>query len=213
MRRFLVPPPLAAGETALPPDEARHLVSVLRGAVGDAVEVTDGRGAEAEAVVASVSRAAAAVRVHRVRAVPEPRPLELWCALPRAGAADDVVRVATEVGATAIRPLLCARGVWRPDGDDAKRRARFEKAAANALKQCRGAWMPAFPPPVAVEDLRFEDGDFAWFGAPRPDAPPPTAHADALRAAGARPARVGRHVLRVETAAIALLALAGACRD
>lgn len=237
-RRFFVPAPLRAGEFDLPEDEARHFVGVLRARTGDALELTDGAGAEADAEAVAVGRSSARVRVvGDVRRLPPPRPLELRCALPRAGAADDVVRVATEIGATVVRPLLCARGVWRPDEDrDERRAARFHKAAVAALKQCKGVWLPELPPAVPVDRAVDEAGAALLFGALAADAVdfatavPRLAAASrvcvcvgpeggftaeeeaALRARGGLPVRVGRHVLRVETAVVALLALAAAAQ-
>lgn len=237
-RRFLAPAPLVAGAFDLPPDEARHLAVVLRAAPGDRVEATDGAGREADAVVVSLGRGAARLRTEGpVRDVPRPPPLELWAALPRAGGADDVVRVATELGATTIRPLRAERGVWRPSDDaDGARSERFRKAAVAALKQCKGAWLPALPPAASPADLALGDGDVACFGSPAADAAPALAVVAAarggrvvvlvgpeggftaeeerlLRERGARAARIGRHVLRVETAATALLAVVIAARD
>lgn len=237
-RRFLVPPPLPAGDFELPADEAAHLATVLRARPGETIELTDGAGREASATVVAIGRRTATVRVDEaVRRIPRPPALELWCALPRAGAADDVVRQATEVGATMIRPLLTERGVWRsePDRDD-RRHDRFAKAAAAALKQCKGAWSPEFAPPLPPSELKCGSGDCAIFGSlregvvPLKDAAPrireaarvivlvgpeggfTEAEERAMVSAGATAVRLGRHVLRIETAVVALLGFAVAAR-
>src|SRR5262245_26674300 len=110
-RRFRTNPPLAEGLVTLEGEEARHLRAVLRARPGDRVVLFDGAGREAEAEVTQVGRDEVACRtVGPLRAIAPPRcRVELVCALPRAGAADDVVRVAVEAGATAIRPLVASR--------------------------------------------------------------------------------------------------------
>ena len=222
----------------MPSDEALHLATVLRAKAGDSVELTDGAGSEAAGTVTSVGRRTATVRVEGpVRRVVRPPTMELRCALPRAGAADDVVRQATEIGATIIRPLVTERGVWKSEPErDERRHDRFVKAAAAALKQCKGSWLPEFGAPVSPADLKLGPGDVAVFGSLRegaillreagariadagrvvvligPEGGFTEAEERAMASAGALAVRLGGHVLRVETAVVALLGFAVAVR-
>jgi 16S rRNA (uracil1498-N3)-methyltransferase len=231
-RRFKVPAPLAQGEVVLSGEEARHLRTVLRARAGERAVLFDGAGGEADVEVVTVGREDVVCRtLGALRAIPPPLyRLELACALPRAGAADDVVRVAVEAGATAIRPLVTARGVWRPDDPvEAQRPERFERAAAAALKQGGLAWMPELLPAVAVGDLAWAPRDLAFLGSVAPGSIPIREALDARRpieravvivgpegglttdeeagliGKGAVPVRCGRGILRVETAVIALV--------
>jgi 16S rRNA (uracil1498-N3)-methyltransferase len=231
-RRLKTAPPLAEGQVTLEGEEARHLRAVLRARPGDRVTLFDGAGREAEAEVIQVGRDEVACRtVSAVRAIAPPRcRVELVCALPRAGAADDVVRVAVEVGATGIRPLVTSRGVWRPeDPVEAARRDRFERAAVAALKQSGLAWMPEFLAPASPGDLVFAPGGLAILGSVSEASAPirevlekrrPIASAvvvvgpeggltpdeeETIVEKGATPVRCGPGILRVETAVIALV--------
>lgn len=232
LRRFKTVPPLAEGQVTLEGEEARHLRAVLRARPGDRVVLFDGAGREAEAEVTQVGRDEVACRtVGVIRAMAPPRcRVELVCALPRAGAADDVVRVAVEVGATAIRPLVASRGVWRPeDPVEAQRSDRFERAAVAALKQSGLAWMPEFLAPASPADLVFAPGGVAILGSVSETAAPirevlekrrPVTSAvvvvgpeggltadeeETIVAKGATPAKCGPGILRVETAVVALV--------
>jgi 16S rRNA (uracil1498-N3)-methyltransferase len=232
VRRFKAPAPLAAGCVELAGEEARHLRVVLRGRAGDKVVLFDGAGREAEAEIVGVGRDSVECRVAGpVRLVDPPAcRVELVCALPRAGAADDVVRVAVEAGASAIRPLIAERGVWRADdAGDAQRSERFTRAAVAALKQAGLAWMPELLPASAPADLAFAPGDLAIVGSVRPGAVPIREALEPLRPIrraavvvgpeggltedeervlverGAVPVRAGPGTLRVETAAIVLV--------
>jgi 16S rRNA (uracil1498-N3)-methyltransferase len=232
LRRFKTAPPLVEGPVTLAGEEARHLRAVLRGRPGDRVVLFDGAGREGEAEVTRVGRDEVECRIlGEVRAIAAPRcRVELVCALPRAGAADDVVRVAVEAGATAIRPLVASRGVWRPeDPVEAQRSDRFERAAVAALKQSGLAWMPELLAPASPADLRFDPDVLVLLGSVSEAASPirevlekrrPVERAvvvvgpeggltpeeeEAIVAKGAAPVRCGPGILRVETAVIALV--------
>jgi 16S rRNA (uracil1498-N3)-methyltransferase len=242
VRRFKVDPPLAEGSVTLTGEEARHLRVVLRARTGDRIVLFDGAGREAAADDVDVGRDSVQCRTAGPVRLADPPicRIELVCALPRAGAADDVVRVAIEAGATAIRPLLAERGVWRPDeAGERQRSERFARAAMAALKQAGLAWMPAFLPPAVPADLELPKGTLAIVGSTGARAVPLREALDlrrpireavvvvgpeggltdgeegALVARGAVPVRAGPGVLRVETAVIVLVShvLSFACPE
>jgi 16S rRNA (uracil1498-N3)-methyltransferase len=152
--RFYVPLLHAdSGDLALPPDEAAHLVRVLRLGPGAAVRVFDGRGLERLAVVTRTTKTIAEVRVgEEVLPAPEPRhAVTLGQALLKADKFDDVVRDATMLGVCAIRPL------WTSQTDvpvaavrDGGRVDRWRRVAVASVKQCGRAVVPAVEP---VADL------------------------------------------------------------
>jgi 16S rRNA (uracil1498-N3)-methyltransferase len=143
----------AAGEVALPPDEAAHLTRVLRLGVGDAVSVFDGRGVEYRATVAQASRGAVTLTLLE-RIVPAVEPaVPLALASGRAKAMDDVVRDATMMGIARIAPIVTSH-VTVKESVIAGGRAldRWRRVAVASAKQCRRATVPAI-----AEPLRFND--------------------------------------------------------
>lgn len=237
-RRFFSEVPRTPGAVVLCDDESRHLATVLRARAGDVVELFDGEGRVAAARVARVDRRAATLEIEAPPIeTPRPRPLELFCALPRAGGADDVVRLATEVGATSVTPLLCERGVFDPAARERKGRGdRFRAAAIAALKQCRRAWLPTFGAPLKVDAFEASPEREAIVGSPRPSAArfkdvvarvaaattaavvvgPEGGFTEGeeatLLSRGVAPVRIGDGVLRVETAVVVLLSFVGEAR-
>lgn len=230
--RFFFDQPLAEGHCKLSVDESRHALSVYRLKAGDELTLIDGRGGVGDAVMVTASAKGIECEVRQIVRIPPSTPCELWCAFPRAGGADDVIRRAIEVGATVIRPLLTTRGVWRPDEDrESKQRERWTKIAIAALKQCRAAYLPQWGEPVDVRGLPARDGRFALFGSTRegvelamrvvarheadersialvgPEGGWTPEEEEALHAWGAHAVSLGSHVLRVETAATVLIAL------
>lgn len=152
--RFFSEAPLTAGQVTLDPDEARHAVSVYRVRAGERITLIDGRGGIAAATLREVGPRRVVAEAEAPRREPKPVPCTLWCALPRAGGADDLVRRVVEAGCTALRPIVAVRGVWKVDDDrEARRIIRWNRLAIAALKQCGATWMPEWHPPVPSNAL------------------------------------------------------------
>lgn len=150
------------GVIAMNEEEGRHLFRVMRLGPGDAVRLFDGSSFEAEAVVVSAAKSEVTVELSRVTEVSrEPAIFITAClALPRGGAADDVIQKAIESGASHVVPLVAKRSVHRADKKDAreKRRQRFRKLAIATMKQCGRNRMPTLGDVLKLEDLE-PDGD------------------------------------------------------
>lgn len=220
MRTLLVSAPLAVGIIDLPEDERRHGVAVLRLRPGEQVRLADGAGTIGRGTVAVAGRDRLAVAVEMIEH-PDDGPASLLTvavAAPKGERLDDLVRGLTELGVGCIAPLVCVRGERLP-----ARSERLERIAREALKQCRRAHLPVLVPAVTVAELCARGGALAVLdpqGEGVPAGPPgPTtlvigpeggldaSEAAALVAAGAHRVRLGRHILRIETAALAAAAV------
>lgn len=165
MRRLPLPE-LSEGDRVLSPEASRYLVRVLRLDVGATVEVFDPRTGEvAEARVLSVERAqdrtqdraTSSSPMLAVLAVSRPaRPTHaepttiLVQGYPKGDKLADVVRDATELGATLIVPAICARSVARPDdARSEKKLERLSAVAAEAARQCGRTRAPELVPALA----------------------------------------------------------------
>jgi len=226
------PEPLACGEEiSIGENDARYLTRVLRLPVGAPVVLFDGRGGEYEATIASAGRRDVILAVGSHRPVERESALAITVAqgISRGERMDHVVQKTTELGAGAIVPLVCERGVVRLDENRAAARLEhWQRVAAGACRQCGRNRLPRIAPITAVED---------WLAAPAdglrlvltPDADrrltdiePAGADVDgpvlllvgpegglteqeeaAAHAAGFLPVRLGPRVLRTETAAVA----------
>jgi len=232
--RFFVAQPLApalAGQTVdLPDAAAHHATRVVRLAVGDALILFDGTGGEYATTLVRADKRGAAVRVDRFLPVERESPLAVTLAQGIAAndAMDYAIRKATELGVSAIQPLVTARSAPLPPGERGDRRvAHWRQIAVAACEQCRRNRVPEVLPPGPLAEWLA-----AWTGSGIVFAPeaarslgeliqpvPPLAlligpegglDARELRAAGARgfqSVRLGPRVLRTETAAAAGLAV------
>lgn len=228
--RLYLPVPLTQGETlSLPADQAAHVTSVLRLKAGAPVRVFDGAGHEHAAALEGTGRRTAVRVGEALPALPEsPLRLTLAQGIGRGERMDFVVQKATELGVTAIVPLLTARAVVRLDDErSARRLAHWQAVAVSACEQCGRAMVPTIATPVALADfLRQAPQGAGVLLEPTADAPlatltPPGAvtvligpeggldtHEQAAAcAAGYTPVRLGPRVLRTETAALAALTL------
>ena len=158
--RFHVDLPLAADAVLeLPAGAARH-VQVLRLQPGAAVTLFDGRGGEWAAEVLRIGRSAVEVRLGAHRAVERELPLAVTLALgmPANERMDTLVEKATELGAAAIEPLVCAHSVLRVAGERAERkRAHWQAVAAAAAEQSGRTRLPAIAPVRSFEQALAAD--------------------------------------------------------
>jgi 16S rRNA (uracil1498-N3)-methyltransferase len=159
--RFFAPDLASGGPVVrLPPEEAEHLVRVLRLGVGAVVQVFDGRGREFLARVESTGRQEVVVTaLDPVASAPEPAvALTLAQAVLKGDRMDDVVRDAAMLGVTAVQPIISERteiqAAHRPR---ASRTERWHRVAVASVKQCGRAVVPEVRIPLRLDDyLRVE---------------------------------------------------------
>ena len=226
----------AAGSTVvLGGPEGRHAAVVRRIGAGEQVDLVDGAGRRALAVVEAVHGSELTLRMERVDQAPQPSPrLVLVQALAKGDRDDQAVEAATELGVDAIVPWQAARSIvrWRgPRGEKARR--KWVDQVYAAAKQSRRARFPEVETLVDTAGLvgRVATADAAFVlheaahtplaGAPLPAtgevlvvvgpeggiAPEELA---ALEAAGAAAVRLGDTVLRSSSAGPAALAVISA---
>lgn len=231
MARVLVEPDALLGDRVILGGEAyRHLVKVLRMAVGERVVLFDGGGAEADATVLRVSRREVelGVAARRRAAARASAPVTLLQGLPRHDRMDWVVEKATELGVARIVPVRTARTtpglLGRPD--------RWRRIASEASRQCGRADVPmvaavtelsaAVALPAQPDERRlvpWEEASTpplrAAMRAPAaaitvligPEGGLTPAEVEEARQYGFEAVTLGRLILRTETAAIATLAI------
>ena len=229
-RFFLDGPPHGTAAT-LVGDEARHLARVLRARPGDEVVVFAGTGCEWPARVAGITRDTVELELGPARAdPPAAAPLTLAVALPKGDRQKWLVEKLTELGVARLVPLLTQRGVAEAT---AAARDRLRRSVVEACKQCGRNTLLDIAAPLTPRQAVAALAPPTRLILATPAGPPlspPVAAADPVVAfvgpeggftaeetailveAGAVPARLAPHVLRVETAAVALAAALGAAR-
>ncbi len=216
---------LAPGaEIAASPAQAHYLGTVMRRGPGAALRLFNGRDGEWKARIAAIRKDRATLTVEALLRPQSPEP-DLWLVFAplKRDPTDMLVQKATELGASALLPVLTER-----TNTERVNLARLAAIAMEAAEQSERLTIPALHPPRRLPDV------LADWPAARPlvaaierlDAPPPPRGlASAALLIGPEggfspaeiallrsrpflvPASLGPRVLRAETAAIAGLAL------
>jgi 16S rRNA (uracil1498-N3)-methyltransferase len=233
LRRFYAGPEAFQGEiVVLDADESRHLTRVLRLKAGARVLVGDGRGRQVEAEVQRFEQDRAVLQV--VRELPptgeSPLAVTLAIGLAKGDALDAVMRQATEMGVNRIAPFTSVYSEKSDPKREARRLARWRRLTQESLKSCQRAWVPQIDGVAAFADILPgpEEAKILFWEEERggglarglsgsrpasvrlligPEGGFAPEEVEQARAAGYRPTSLGPRRLRVETAALAALAL------
>lgn len=227
----------AGGTVPLSPGDANHVRNVLRLKPGDPVRLFDGKGLEYDARIASISAdSVRAAITARVRPDTE-SPVDITIAqgFLKEKKMDTLVRQITELGIRRWIPFFAERSVARPDLKRLRtRKERWEKIAAESLKQCRRSRIPDIGETLsyigmieaaAGADLKIifwekasgasrdlfslsEAGPYTTvFAALGPEGGLSDAEVETALAAGFATSALGPRILKAETATVAAAAL------
>lgn len=226
--------PTSAGqalELALPEGEVHHALHVLRLEQGDEVEVFDGQGRRCGGTVARTGRNELIVSVslpaelsHR----PSPR-VNLAFALPKGERLDWLLEKTTELAVASLQPVVCERSLVGREEASPTKRQRWFAHCVSAAKQSGLDFLPELREVRGLDDFLAQPprglmlvGDLspaarrlrevAASGCDEvtllvgPEGGLTGDEVDHAGRAGFVPVRLGQTTLRVETAAIALVA-------
>jgi 16S rRNA (uracil1498-N3)-methyltransferase len=233
LRRFFAPPERwGQGQVVLDREETHHLGRVLRLAPGARVIVCDGHGRAAAAVVQALGSVEAVLRVEEEVLSPAESPLgvTLGLALAKGEAADQVVRQATEMGVQRLIPFVSTYSENIAPDRARRRLSRWQRQARESLKSCQRLYLPDIPPVQDFQEILqgAEEVKFLCYEEERggglqsclnrsrpagvrliigPEGGFTPAEVDQARDAGFRVVSLGPRRLRVETAALAALAI------
>ncbi len=212
-------------------DEARHAAASRRLKNGDTLWLFDGKGGLARTLLLNARgrRHGLEVRIEDRHTEPAPRPeRHLACALPKGDRQSVLLDMATQLGMTRFTPLACERRVANPGANSP---ARWRKICLEACKQARRLHLPAIDPASAVQDVTaraMARGSRVWVAHPTehavnvldaanqssgdvtiligPEGGFTEEEVGQATALGAQALRLGNSILRIETAAVALIA-------
>lgn len=223
---FFYAPPHAihGGVIRIDGDEFAHLSHVMRRTPGDIIGVADGQGTAYTAEITAIEKRMAVCTVRTTHPMLRESPVRVTLAsalLKNPSRYDFLIEKATEIGVSAIIPLITDRTIPRHARTD-----RWQKLALAAMKQSGRCVLPTVLAPIAFTDLLERSGSYAdrrWLF--HEDAGEGTAEgggshlviigpeggftdAEVARAAqnGCAAIRLGPRRLRSETAAIAAAA-------
>lgn len=148
--RLFVEASLQAGANLpLSEEQSHYLLSVMRAGDGTPLALFNGRDGEWLAELGLVSRKKAEARVVEQRKAPQPVP-DVWYAFAplKHGRIDFIAQKATELGASALLPVMTARTIASRVNDD-----RLLANAIEAAEQCERTDVPQVFEPQGFEKL------------------------------------------------------------
>jgi 16S rRNA (uracil1498-N3)-methyltransferase len=207
--------------------EARHVAGSRRLKVGDGICLFDGCGTVGRATIESIDRRAKTIvaKIEECQTVPAPTPsIELACALPKGERLVILLDMTTQLGMAAFRPLECERSVVKSGSTV---HARWQRICAEACKQSRRPRLPIIHSPATpAQVLADTNGCDIWVADPTgvriaeldtgkasdrlllmigPEGGFSENELAHLLGAGGQMISLGKSILRIETAAVALL--------
>lgn len=150
---FFTDASLVTGSTVtLSEDVAQH-ARVRRIAAGDAIRLTNGRGALALAVLGRVAKGHAEARVDEVEQVPRAAPLRLLVPVADRERMLWLAEKSAELGITAWQPVMFERSASvSPRGEGEKFAQKVRARMISALEQSGGAWLPEIAAELSLPD-------------------------------------------------------------
>ena len=224
--RFFIEPAITGDRALLTGSEVHHLSGVMRAKTGDEITLFDGSGAEFTGPIDTLKKDRCELTILRKELISREPAVAVVAgvALPKGDRQKWLVEKLTELGVAQLVPLLTARGVVQP-GEGAANRLR--RGVIEASKQCgRNRLLEIAEPVQAIDwfgqvsasELRLladPQGELLSLGgstasrvlfAIGPEGGFTPAEVTAAREAGWRSVSLGKSILRIETAAIALAA-------
>jgi 16S rRNA (uracil1498-N3)-methyltransferase len=218
-------------------DNLRYLKTVLRLKPGDRVIVFDGFGHEFEACIDSFGASDVFLSLEKQFPETKRKiRVTLAQAIPKAGKMDLIVKTAAELGADVIVPFICDRSVSRIEGEKASMKvARWQKIVREAARCTRSILVTDVEPVLSFGDMlsrsaagerklifweeedqqsirdALNDKKFAdavrYFIIVGPEGGLSRDEVNLAKEAGFVSVSLGRQILKVETAAAAILSI------
>ncbi len=228
LKRFYVPE-ISAEKIILPDFESHHAINVMRVEKGQIIEIFDGKGKYAQAKIIGISKSKVEILADIIEQSPEPElKITLGLAIPKYSRQEALVLMCSELGIWRFSPIIFSRSSVRENF----RTGKWHRWAIQACKQSRRNYLPQIDTPVSFDDFinrNVQEYDCIILGeygsknslenikncliAKRnilivigPEGGFTEQELSDIRSAGAIDMFVGRHILRTETAAVALSA-------
>ena len=216
----------ATGEVVLSERNHHYLSRVLRAKTEQTIELFDGKGFVCQAIIKDISKRETTVQIDNISETPDHRmPVTLGLALIKSDRFDWALQKATELGVTAIQPIITQFTDSPPKADRlAKKWSHWQEILVSACEQSENNWLPHLHKPVQLNELPLPEQVIVAHPATvsvqinsaqesllliGPEGGFSDAEIDVLLKKQVKPMSLGPRILRAETAAIVGLTLLG----
>lgn len=135
-------------------EDAKHIATVLRGRVGDALTLCDGMGMDYECKISDLEYGVVAEIISKAPCAGEPKTkITLYQGLPKADKMELIIQKCVELGVDRIVAVATERAIVKLDKKEDKKLERWQKIAESAAKQSGRGKIPQ----VHNKVLRFKE--------------------------------------------------------
>ena len=216
----------ATDEVSLSERNHHYLSRVLRAKPGQIIRLFDGCGRTCEATVKQIRKRETTIELMAITESPDHRlPVTLGLALIKSDRLDWALQKATELGVSAIQPIITQFTDSPPKADRLeKKRDHWKEIVVNACEQSNNDWVPVLREPRQLNELALPrqtivahpvtdsvqiNPDHEALLLIGPEGGFSDAELDFLYKKQVKPMSLGPRILRTETAAIVGLTLLG----
>ena len=211
-------------------EQARHIAKSLRMKVGEVITVCDGSGSDYGCQIDAITKDTVELTVcYKQASDSEPTcSVTIYQGVPKGSKLEDIVQKCTELGVCRIVPTLTKRSVSRPDEKGAKKKCeRYRKIALEAAQQSGRGVVPEISDQLTLKQAVQQDDSevkivFYEGGGEKitsliesdaknvsiyigPEGGFDESEVELLIQNGAKPATLGKRILRTQTAPVAAL--------
>ncbi len=203
-----------------------YLSRVLRAKPGQVILLFDGYGRACEATVKEISKRETTIEPLTISESPDRRlPVTLGLAIIKSDRFDWTLQKATELGVSAIQPIITQFTDSPPKADRLEKKwSHWQEILVNACEQSENNWLPVLRKPRQLHELALPkqtiiahpktdsvqiNPDHETLLLIGPEGGFSDAEMDALQKKQVKPMSLGPRILRTETAAIVGLTLLG----
>jgi 16S rRNA (uracil1498-N3)-methyltransferase len=143
--------PITPPNVQLNQTESHHLIHVMRLSQGTCVELFDGKGATATAIITKLTRKSVELETEEIKVTP-PRTTSriiIASSIAKGSRFDDIIAKCTELAADHIAPVIFEKTVKLARNSAAI--DRYTKLTITAAKQSRRNFLPRISPPLPLQ--------------------------------------------------------------
>jgi len=222
IRRFYVPD-LSEGKVIIDGLEAHHAINVLRVKNGDNIELFDGDGRYAQGNIVGISKSKIEVIADKIETSTRPKVnITLALAIPKYSRQETLILMCTELGISKFLPVVFSRSSVRENF----RIEKWVRWSIQACKQSRRNYLPVITEPMGFDNFinSIHEYDCVIYGEHQasnknrieltnkeniliivgPEGGFTSDEIETMQSQGASAMRIGQHILRIETSAVAL---------
>ena len=151
-QRYFISSPVDSDHITLSGSEAHHLIHVMRAEIGDQLVLFDGSGSQFSAEIQQLKKNSAELLIYERHAIDLELPAQLTVAtaLPKGDRQKWLVEKLVELGTSCLIPLVTQRAVAKPV---TQALTRLERNVVESSKQCGRNQLMKIGPPLTVAEL------------------------------------------------------------